>query len=175
MSEREFPPGGRRPSSDVDEILAQIQQNLQRYRAEPIIGLVALVVALIVLWSSWFTVQPEETGVVQRLGRVVRTAEPGLHFKWPFGIDAVRLVPTARVLKEEFGFRSLATPPGQRTQYTGNQAMGNQAYKAESLMLTGTSTSSTCSGSFSTASKTRSATSLRCGIRPKPSATSPRR
>jgi membrane protease subunit HflK len=36
------------------------------------------------------------------------------------------------VLKEEFGFRSLATTLGQRTQYTGNQA-----YKSESLMLTG--------------------------------------
>ena len=137
MSERDFPPGGRRPSSDVDEILAQIQQRWRGFRAGPIIGLVAIVVGLIFLWSSWFTVQPEETGVVQRFGRVVRTAEPGLHFKWPFGIDTVRLVPTARVLKEEFGFRSLATPPGQRTQYTGTQASGSQAYKAESLMLTG--------------------------------------
>ena len=34
-----------------------------------------------------------------------------LHFKWPYGIETVRLVPTARVLKEEFGFRSLATTP----------------------------------------------------------------
>jgi modulator of FtsH protease HflK len=90
------------------------------------------VVALICLWSSWFTVQPEETGVVQRFGKVVRTAGPGLHFKWPYGIDTVRLVPTARVLKEEFGFRSLTSAPGQRTQYTSNQA-----YKNESLMLTG--------------------------------------
>src|ERR671917_2527610 len=137
MSEREFPPGRRPPSSELDDLLAQIQQNLQRYRAGPVVGLVAVVVVLIVLWSSWFTVQPEETGVVQRFGQVVRTAGPGLHFKWPFGIDTVRLVPTARVLKEEFGFRSLATTPGQRTQYTGHQPTGSQAYKAESLMLTG--------------------------------------
>jgi membrane protease subunit HflK len=132
MSERDFPPGRRPPSSDIDEFLAQIQQQWRGFRAGPIVGLVGLVIALIVLWSSWFTVQPEETGVVQRFGRVVRTAEPGLHFKWPFGVDTVRLVPTARVLKEEFGFRSLATPPGQRTQYAGTQG-----YKAESLMLTG--------------------------------------
>jgi membrane protease subunit HflK len=91
-----------------------------------------VIVVLILLWSSWFTVQPEETGVVQRFGQVVRTASPGLHFKWPFGIDTVRLVPTARVLKEEFGFRSLASAPGQRTQFSNNQA-----YKTESLMLTG--------------------------------------
>jgi modulator of FtsH protease HflK len=137
MFERNPPPGGRRPPSDVDEILAQIQQHWQGYRAGPIVGLVAVVVVLICLWSSWFTVQPEETGVVQRFGQVVRTAEPGLHFKWPFGIETVRLVPTARVLKEEFGFRTLTSAPGQRTQYTGTQASGTQAYKSESLMLTG--------------------------------------
>ena len=126
MSERNFPPGERQPSSELDAMLAQIQQNWRGFKAGPIIGLAALVVALIFLWSSWFTVQPEETGVVQRFGKVVRTAGPGLHFKWPYGIDTVRLVPTARVLKEEFGFRSLASAPGQRTQYISH---GNQAYK----------------------------------------------
>jgi modulator of FtsH protease HflK len=137
MPERDFPPRGRQPSSELEEVLAQVRQYWQGFRAGPIVGLVALVVALIFLWSSWFTVQPEETGIVQRFGKVVRTAEPGLHFKWPYGIDTVRLVPTARVLKEEFGFRTLASAPGQRTQYTGNQASANQAYKSESLMLTG--------------------------------------
>jgi modulator of FtsH protease HflK len=137
MSEREFPPGRRPPPSDIDELLAQLQRNWRSFRAGPIIGLAGLVVVLIFLWSSWFTVQPEETGVVQRFGKLVRTAEPGLHFKWPYGIETVRLVPTARVLKEEFGFRTLTSAPGQRTQYTGNQASGNQAYKSESLMLTG--------------------------------------
>ena len=132
MPERNFPPGGRPPASELDAILAQVQQYWRGFRSGPIVGLVALLLALIFLWSSWFTVQPEETGVVQRFGRVVRTASPGLHLKWPYGIETVRLVPTARVLKEEFGFRSLATAPGRRTQYTGNQA-----YKGESLMLTG--------------------------------------
>ena len=109
MSERDFPPRGRQPSSELEEVLAQVRQYWQGFRAGPIVGLVVLVVALIFLWSSWFTVQPEETGVVQRFGKVVRTAEPGLHFKWPYGIETVRLVPTARVLKEEFGFRTLAS------------------------------------------------------------------
>jgi len=137
MPEGNFPPRGRSPSSELDEFLAQLQQQWRGFRAGPIIGVVAVVVVLILLWSSWFTVQPEETGVVQRFGRVVRTAEPGLHFKWPFGVETVRLVPTARVLKEEFGFRTLASTPGQRTQYSGGQTSGNQAYKSESLMLTG--------------------------------------
>jgi membrane protease subunit HflK len=91
-------------------------------------GAGVLLVAIL-LWSSWFTVQPEETGVVQRFGAVVRTVGPGLHYKLPYGIERARLIPTARVLKEEFGFRTVAA--GQRTQY----ATGG--YKDESLMLTG--------------------------------------
>jgi membrane protease subunit HflK len=118
-------------------MLAQVQQYWQGFRGGPFIVIAGVAVLLIFLWSSWFTVQPEETAVVQRFGKIVRTAEPGLHFKLPYGIETVRLVPTARVLKEEFGFRSLASTPGQRTQYSGNQPSGNQTYKTESLMLTG--------------------------------------
>jgi membrane protease subunit HflK len=116
----------------LETILAQVRQRWPGLRVGPIAALVGLAAVLVFLWSSWFTVQPEETGIEQRFGKVVRTAGPGLHFKWPYGIETVRLVPTARVLKEEFGFRSLASPPGRRTQYADTQA-----YKSESLMLTG--------------------------------------
>jgi len=88
---------------------------------------------LIFLWSTWFTVQPEETGIVQRFGAVNRTAGPGLHFKFPAGIERVRLVPTARVLKEEFGFGTAFTAAGGRTQYVADK----KAFKDVSLMLTG--------------------------------------
>jgi len=132
MSERDFPPERQPPSFELQGILGQLWQPGRGSKVMLVVGLTALVMALIFFWSSWFTVQPEETGIVQRFGKVVRSAGPGLHFKWPYGIETVRLVPTARVLKEEFGFRTLATVPGQRTQYTGNQA-----YKNGSLMLTG--------------------------------------
>jgi membrane protease subunit HflK len=92
-------------------------------------GIVVLLLAVVLLWSSWFTVQPEETGVVQRFGKVVRTEGPGLHFKIPYGVETVRLIPTARVLKEEFGFRTEV--PGRRTRYSPRQFLN------ESLMLTG--------------------------------------
>ena len=32
---------------------------------------------------------------------------PGLHFKIPFGVEKNYNVPTQRILKEEFGFRTL--------------------------------------------------------------------
>ncbi len=48
--------------------------------------------------------------MVKRFGRVTGIADPGLHFKLPFGIDAVQIVATERVLKQEFGFRSESSP-----------------------------------------------------------------
>ena len=103
MAEQDFPPERQQPSSMLEGILAQGRPPWQGLRVGLIGSLAALIVALIFFWSSWFTVQPEETGIMQRFGKVVRSAGPGLHFKWPYGVETVRLVPTARVLKEEFG------------------------------------------------------------------------
>jgi membrane protease subunit HflK len=89
--------------------------------------------ALIALWAaytSYYTVQPEERAVVKRFGAVIDQTDPGLHFKLPFGIDQIQLVPTERVLKQEFGFRS-AAQPGTRTEYD------TAGLEAESMMLTG--------------------------------------
>jgi membrane protease subunit HflK len=123
------PPGGRPPS--VEDVLAKLQAQMRGWKIRPPI-IIAAAAVLIVLATSWFTVQPQETGVVQRFGRVVRSATPGLHFKWPFGIESVQVVPTARVLKEEFGFRTTGVAPGARTRYAETAA-----HKTESLMLTG--------------------------------------
>jgi membrane protease subunit HflK len=128
-----FGPLGQPPS--LDAIIEKIQQQWQslRFKGSPILVLLPVAVILLSLWTAWFTVQPEETGIVQRFGKVIRTAGPGLHFKVPFGIETVRTLPTARVLKEEFGFRTLTAVPGQRTQYAANE----KSFKSESLMLTG--------------------------------------
>lgn len=129
MQQWNRPPGGQPPS--FDEIIEKLRRYAQANKAFPVI-MIAGVAALAILGTSWFTVQPQETGIVQRFGRVVRTATPGLHFKWPFGIEAVKLVPTARVLKEEFGFRTAALTQGERTRYSQGDT-----HKTESLMLTG--------------------------------------
>jgi len=80
--------------------------------------------------SSFYTVQPEGKAVVKRFGKVVSIKEPGLHFKLPFPIDRKYFIPTERVLKEEFGFRTQKA--GQRTQY-----VRDKVHEDESLMLTG--------------------------------------
>jgi membrane protease subunit HflK len=123
-------PGGS-PQS-LEDVLVNIRSKLDRFRGAPKFIIIAVVLLAIVFWTAWFTVQPEETGIVQRFGKVMRTAGPGLHFKLPLGVERVRRLPTARVLKEEFGFRTLAAVPGQKTRYDPRDS-----YKDESLMLTG--------------------------------------
>ncbi len=91
-----------------------------------------IAVGILALWgvfSSYYTVQPEERAVVKRFGEVVKVSDPGLHFKIPFGIDDVQFVATERVLKQEFGFRTASV--GERTQYS------TEDFPDESLMLSG--------------------------------------
>jgi membrane protease subunit HflK len=95
-------------------------------------GILVIALGLILLaaiFSSYYTVEPEGRAVVKRFGKVVAITDPGLHFKLPFGIDRATFVPTERVHKEEFGFRTLRA--GVRTQYS------DQQFADESLMLTG--------------------------------------
>ena len=56
------------------------------------IGLIIGAIVLAgLLMSSYYTVGPEENGIVMRFGKFVRTTQPGLHFKWPAPIDGVVL------------------------------------------------------------------------------------
>jgi membrane protease subunit HflK len=114
---------------ELKEDLQRLQRQLEGFKPAFLTTALSVLMILIILWSSWYTVQPEETAVVQRFGRVQRSTGPGLHFKIPLGIETVRHVPTARVLKEEFGFRSLAA--GRQARSAGGD------YSNESLMLTG--------------------------------------
>lgn len=90
---------------------------------------VLAVLVLIVLLSMWFTVDPEEAGLVLRFGRFTRLVRSGLHMKFPYPIEAVVKVPVERQLKEEFGFRTEGLDG--RTTYSPTD------FAEESLMLTG--------------------------------------
>ncbi len=116
----------RRPSP-LEQHLAQI--DWKRYG--PLIpGVILVIVLLVGVFTSFYTVQPEGQAVVKRFGRVIAIKDPGLHFKLPFGIDDAVFVPTQRVLKEEFGFR--AVEGASRTSF-----QKSAAHLDESLMLTG--------------------------------------
>lgn len=84
---------------------------------------------LLLLLTSFYTIDPEETGLVLRFGKYVRASDPGLHFKAPLGIERVRKVPIQRQLKEEFGFRTVHA--GVNSEYS------TKPYAEEANMLTG--------------------------------------
>ncbi len=92
-------------------------------------GAVGIIAIAILAFSSFYTIDPEETGVVLRLGKYVRSTDPGLHFRLPLGIERVTKVPIQRQLKEEFGFQTVSS--GVRSQFA------TRGRESESNMLTG--------------------------------------
>ncbi|QDV47218.1 Modulator of FtsH protease HflK [Stieleria neptunia] len=99
-------------------------ERLQPYVAWLIPGILLLAL----LFTSVYTVQAESQGVVLRFGRYVKTVDPGLRFKFPFGIDEVSFVRVKRQLKQEYGF---GTPGAtDASQYSDEQ-------KEERTMVTG--------------------------------------
>jgi membrane protease subunit HflK len=116
---------------DILDELSKI--DLSKYK-----GVMQAVVIVIVLcftvYTSVFTVDPEEKAVVLKFGKEDRIVGQGLHFKLPFFMEQEYKVPVQRQLKLEFGFRT--TGNETRQQYAQTQYSGGN-YATESLMLTG--------------------------------------
>jgi modulator of FtsH protease HflK len=116
---------------DFEEILRRIKNNAKfpSFSQGPFWLILSIVLIGLILLTSYYIVEPEETAVVQRLGRYVYTTDAGLHFKIPFGIDTVRKVVTGRVLQREYGYRT--TVPGVRSRFV------EKGYEEEAIMLSG--------------------------------------
>ncbi len=104
-------------------------KTIPKFPRNKILPAILVLAVVIVILTGFYTVNPEEVGVIQRFGKYVNTTEPGLHFKIPFGIDVLTKVKVKHVYKEEFGFRTLQS--GVKTKYS------TRNYDYESLMLTG--------------------------------------
>jgi membrane protease subunit HflK len=87
-----------------------------------------VLLAVVLAWTSFYTIPADSVGVVQRFGKFLKTEEPGLRFKIPFGMDKVTTVPTRRQLKLEFGFST----PG-----ASNPFQGSHEPDMEKAMVTG--------------------------------------
>ncbi|MDR3167573.1 MAG: FtsH protease activity modulator HflK [Treponema sp.] len=92
-----------------------------------IILIVAGIIVVVFLGTSFYIVDQTEEAVVTRFGKYHITNGPGLHFKLPFGIDRHYVVNVKAVQTEQFGFRTLTS--GVSSTYA------NQTN--ESTMLTG--------------------------------------
>jgi membrane protease subunit HflK len=125
--------GGRQEGPpDLSKIFEKVGDSLHlgkgRKQLWPIV--IAIVIAIILVFSSFYTIPPGHQGIILRFGRYSSMVLPGLHFKIPFGVDTVLKVYTEQVDTETFGFKSIS--PGIRTQYEKGAAT-----ELESLMLTG--------------------------------------
>lgn len=125
----------RNDSGDIFGKLAKFRfPEMPEFRLPPgsfrwiVAGLGALLL-IVLIWGSFYQVEPEELGLVLRFGRHVRTTEPGLRLKTPV-IERVIKVPVQRQLKQELGFRTLQA--GIRSQFSEPGK-----YTEESMMLTG--------------------------------------
>lgn len=108
--------------------------NVRKFRPPQVPGrlvarLIGVLIVVLIVSTAWFTIDPEEAGIVLRFGRVARQVRSGLHMKFPYPLESVVKVPVERQLKEEFGFRT--EEAGIRTTYS------DEDLTAESLMLTG--------------------------------------
>ena len=113
-------PGGRPPEIDIDELIKKGLANLKKKLfggggkgteggkgapsagAPSIKGIAPIAVVFLILfagYTSFFTVQPEEVGVVLRFGEYNRIANPGPNFILPFGLEKMYKVPVERQLR----------------------------------------------------------------------------
>lgn len=115
------------PSSVLD--FPDLKEPMRQLGRVPWVLVLVGLLLLIGVLTSFYTIDPEEEGVVLRFGKFSRTTEPGLHTKIPFGIEKVYKVPVERQEKHEYGFRTVRS--ATRTQYS------DRDYSHESLMFTG--------------------------------------
>ena len=111
-----------------EELFKQGQQNFNNFN-KFLPGLVLIFILLMVATTSFYTVAPNEAGVIRRFGKYVRRTGPGLHWKLPLNIEKLDKVKVQFPYKEEFGFRTLSA--GVNTKYS------SQRFHDESIMLTG--------------------------------------
>lgn len=90
---------------------------------------ILVLIGVAMLFNVFFSIEPEEVGVVLRFGAFNRIAEPGLNYKLPAPIETMVPLPVQRQLKEEFGFRT--EQAAIRTRYDRGD------FDGESMMLTG--------------------------------------
>lgn len=112
-----------------DDIIYQGKKLLKPSSFKLVFFIAAIFLIISLLSTLFYTVEPNEVGVVRRFGKFARITNPGLNLKLPFRIEKVNKVKVEYIFKEEFGFRTAT--PGVKTTYS------QRGYDDESLMLTG--------------------------------------
>ncbi|MCP3900195.1 MAG: FtsH protease activity modulator HflK [Desulfobacteraceae bacterium] len=88
----------------------QFDDIVKKFKGFKFGGILIVLVVLFLLFfgkSMVFQIELDEVGVIQQFGKFDRITDPGLHFKFPAGIEKVTKVQVKRVRKEEFGFKTI--------------------------------------------------------------------
>jgi membrane protease subunit HflK len=125
--------GGSRPP-DLEEFLRRSQDRLRNFMPGNLggrgIGLIVLVALALWGFSGFYTVGPDEVGVVLRFGKFVPPeVQPGLNYHLPYPIETVLTPPALRVNKTDVGIRP--------AEEFGRRGGPPRDLPEESLMLTG--------------------------------------
>ncbi|OQY53164.1 MAG: HflK protein [Desulfobacteraceae bacterium 4572_89] len=111
----------------------QMDEVLDKFKGFKLPGILFIGLLFLILYfgsSTFFTVDRNEVGVIQRFGKYNRIAQPGLNFKLPSGVEKVTKVNVKTPDTEEFGFSTFNTSTKYRTS-------ANTPRQESSLMLTG--------------------------------------
>jgi membrane protease subunit HflK len=115
-------PGPQPP--DLDKVF----ENLKRYKGRmPSFYLFIILALLVWLATGFYSVGPDEVGVVKRFGAYNRTTEPGLHYHLPAPVESVQQPKVTAIRRFEVGFRTVDEGPPARYRPVTDEA----------LMLTG--------------------------------------
>ncbi len=84
------------PLNDIREAFGHLRLGL-------IIGFLLISGTGIYFMTGFYTVKPGEQGVVKRLGKIIKTAGPGPHYRIPWPVDAVEIVNVGKIRRAEVG------------------------------------------------------------------------
>lgn len=128
------PTGGGAQPPDLDEILRKGQEKFKGMLPGGIsgkagIGLISLAALMLLLYSSFYKIEPGELGVQMLFGEYVDPPTgPGGHFWWPAPIGSVLKPNVQRTNEITIGYRGGGS---------GGRTSANRDVPEESLMLTG--------------------------------------
>lgn len=124
--------GGGQTPPDLDKAIRQGRDALRRVMPGGGKGsgrsILLLVLIFVGIWATtgFYRVNPQQQGVVLRFGEWVRTTPPGLHYHFPYPIEAVMTPEVTRDNRIEVGYRDV-----------GGNSSSRRDIADESQMITG--------------------------------------
>jgi membrane protease subunit HflK len=110
----------------MDEAKSDFERVFRHARA--VTGWLIVLLVLLYLASGFYSVKPEQRGVVKRFGRVVTdNVPPGIHYHWPWPVESVVRLRTTEIRSLSISFGKAEEQKKQAPVGTAGQTEGGQA------------------------------------------------